>query len=140
MVDLAGSELGKKEANKQSNMAANVSVVHSEALFGIILFHAWVKNRIPLWLRFRVFIVKHPSEQEEVGDEKVCFYADEHVQLQDVVEGLKEEIEVLSRQRLDAEGHLAELQSEVVVLRTQDENLTLVDKKRNVEELVNAKK
>jgi hypothetical protein len=56
------------------------------------------------------------------------------------VEGVKEEIEVLSRQRLDAEGHLAELQSEVVVLRTQDENLTLVDKKRNVEELVNAKK
>jgi hypothetical protein len=52
-------------------MAANVSVVHSEALFGILLFHAWVKNRIPLWPRFRVLIVKHPSEQEEVGDEKV---------------------------------------------------------------------
>ena len=89
-------------------------------------------------MRFKVSIVKHPSEPEEVGDEEVRFYADERVQLQDIVEGFKEENEVLSWQRLYAEGHLAELQPEVAVLRTQNENLTL-DKKRNVEELVNAK-
>ncbi len=47
-------------------------------------------------MRFKVSIVKHPSEPEEVGDEEVRFYADERVQLQDIVEGFKVENEVLS--------------------------------------------
>ena len=89
-------------------------------------------------VNFKVTIVKQPAGEGEGGDADIQFFANEQVQLQDQVEGLKEELENMSRQRLDAEGHLAEVHSEVAVLRTQNENLTS-DKKRNVEELVNAK-
>ena len=62
----------------------------------------------------------------------------ERVRLEDEIEALKEENEYLNRQRMEVEGYRAELQSEVAVLRTQNENL-LSEKKKNVEELMSAK-
>jgi hypothetical protein len=97
-------------------------------------------------INFKVSILKLDEKSYEDSQNSVYsdnqeilnLYANEQVRQQDEIENLKEEIEYLTRQRLDAEGRLAELHSEVAVLRTQNENLSL-DKKRNLEELVNAK-
>ena len=86
---------------------------------------------------FKVKILKAGAILEEEAETEVIF-ANEKVQFQDEIDVLKEENEYLTRQKLDADGHMAELQSEVAVLRTQNENLS-ADKKRNVEELINAK-
>jgi hypothetical protein len=78
------------------------------------------------------------DDSESESDEEVAYFSNAKVKMEDEIEGLNEENEFLTRQRQDVDGHLAELQSEVAVLRTQNENLA-VEKERNVEELVNAK-
>jgi len=75
------------------------------------------------------------SDDKSVGSDET---GDELEKTRRETQQLREQLESISKARDDTDNQLAELQSEVAVLRSQNEHL-IADKTKDLEELINAK-
>jgi kinesin family protein 5 len=133
----------KEQVHLLKSLALECSGLKEEALEGTFEEH---KHRGPLWKSIKELVV---CDDHEEMDYKVSVRrrttngdngksGDELEKAQREIEKLRTELAIISKAKDDSENHLSDLQSEVAVLRSQNEYL-IENKTKDMQELIDAK-